>query len=154
VRPSGPVSAYVNVALNHAYGFGAITGGFFPAEPPSGNFDLDHDQRLSGVASLVYSRRGLYLSATGIYGSGLANGNDTASFGTGLLDFNKDTHVASTFVANASAGYALALGGTVLRPQVYVENVFNKQYLLKGAFFSGASVGRPRSVQVRLNIGL
>ncbi len=154
VRPSGPVSAYVNVALNHAYGFGAITGGFFPAEPPSGNFDLDHDQRLSGVASLVYSRRGLYLSATGIYGSGLANGSDTASFGTGLLDFNKDAHVASTFVANASAGYALALGGTVLRPQVYVENVFDKKYLLKGAFFSGASVGRPRSVQVRLNIGL
>ena len=154
IRPPGPVSGYVNVALNHAYGFGKITGGFFPAEPPSGYFDLDHDQRLSGAGSLVYSSRGLYLSATGIYGSGLTNGNDTASYNTGLLDFNKDAHVSPSFILNASAGYALALGGAVVRPQVYVENVFDKKYLLKGAFFSGASVGRPRTVQVRLNIGL
>src|SRR3989449_9395581 len=48
IRPKGPVSAYVNLALNHAYGYGAITGGFFPVVPPSGTFDLDHDQRLSG----------------------------------------------------------------------------------------------------------
>src|SRR3989449_2726308 len=90
IRPPGPVSGYVNVALNHAYGFGEITGGFFPAEPPSGYFDLDHDQRLSGAGSLVYSSRGLYLSATGIYGSGLTHGNDTASSNTGLLDFKQD----------------------------------------------------------------
>jgi len=45
------------------------------------------------------------------------------------------------------------VGGAVLRPQIYVENVFDKQYLLKGAFFSGASFGRPRSVQLRMNIG-
>jgi hypothetical protein len=32
--------------------------------------------------------------------------------------------------------------------------VLNHKYLLKGAFFSGASVGRPRTVQVRLNLGL
>ena len=102
----------------------------------------------------MYSSRGLYLSATGIYGSGLTNGNDTASYNTGLLDFNKDAHVSPSFILNASAGYALALGGAVVRPQVYVENVFDKKYLLKGAFFSGASVGRPRTVQVRLNIGL
>jgi len=31
--------------------------------------------------------------------------------------------------------------------------VFDNKYLLKGAFFSGASVGRPRSVQLRVNIG-
>ena len=154
IRPRGPVSGYLNLALNHAYGFGTITGGFFPAEPPSGYFDLDHDQRLSGVGSLVYARHGLYLSATGIYGSGLTNGNDTASYGTGLLDFNKDAHVTPSFILNASAGYALALGGVVLRPQVYVDNVLDHKYLLKGAFFSGASVGRPRTVQVRLNIGL
>ena len=33
---------------------------------------------------------------------------------------------------------------SVLRPQLFVENLFNKKYALKGAFFSGASVGRPR----------
>src|SRR3989449_3662383 len=42
VRPSGPVSGDMNLALNHAYGRGPITGGFFPAEAPPGYFDLDH----------------------------------------------------------------------------------------------------------------
>jgi len=154
IRPRGPVSGYVNVALNHAYGYGAITGGFFPVVPPAGTFDLDHDQRLSGVANVVYSAHGFYLSATGIYGSGLTNGADPDStYGTGLLDFNKSIKVPSSFILNASAGYAFAVGGAVLRPQLYVENVFDKQYLLKGAFFSGASFGRPRSVQLRMNIG-
>ncbi len=154
IRPSGPVSGYLNVALNHAYGYGAITGGFFPAVPPSGTFDLDHDQRLSGIANIVYSAHGFYLSASGIYGSGLTNGADPdATYGTGLLDFNKSIKVPSNVILNASAGYAFAVGGAVLRPQIYVENVFDKQYLLKGAFFSGASFGRPRSVQLRMNIG-
>lgn len=154
LRPRGPVSGYVNIALNHAYGYGAITGGFFPTQPPAGAFDLDHDQRLSGVANLIYSRHGFYLSATGTYGSGLTNGNDPDStYGTGLFDFNKSIKVDPSFIVNASAGYVMAVGQVVLRPQVYIENVFDRKYLLKGAFFSGASVGRPRSIQFRLNIG-
>jgi len=154
IRPRGPVSGYVNVALNHAYGFNGISGGFFPADTTSAPFDLDHDQRLSGAASLVYSARGFYLSATGIYGSGLTNGNSPDStYGTGLLDFNKSIKVDPNFIMNASAGYAFAVGGTVFRPQIYVENVFDHKYALKGPFFSGASLGRPRSVQLRMNIG-
>ena len=102
----------------------------------------------------MYSARGFYLSATGIYGSGLTNGADPDStYGTGLFDFNKSIKVAPSFILNGSAGYAFAFGGVVVRPQIYVENVFDKQYLLKGAFFSGASVGRPRSVQLRVNLG-
>jgi outer membrane receptor for Fe3+-dicitrate len=53
----------------------------------------------------------------------------------------------------ASAGYTIVTRNSVIRPQIYVENLFDKRYLLKGAFFSGASVGRPRSVQIRLNVG-
>jgi outer membrane receptor for Fe3+-dicitrate len=34
-----------------------------------------------------------------------------------------------------------------------VTNIFDNHYLLKGAFFSGASVGRPRSVELRLSVG-
>ena len=155
IRPRGPVSGYVNLGLNHAWGDGAITGGFFPDQPPSGKFDLDHDQRLSGVASVVYSSRGLYVSATGIYGSGLTNGNDPDStYGIGLFDFNKSIKVDPNFILNASAGYTLVAGGVVLRPQLYIDNIFDKKYLLKGAFFSGASVGRPRTVQLRMNVGL
>src|SRR5439155_353285 len=82
-------------------------GGFLPAEPPSGTFDLDHDQRLSGVASVVYSARGFFLSASGIYGSGLTNGaGPDSTYGSGLLDFNRSIKVPSNFILNASAGYA------------------------------------------------
>ena len=95
------------------------------------------------------------MSGTGIYGSGLTNGADPdASYGTGLLDFNKSIHVDPNFIVNASTGYAFNAGGTLIRPQIYVENVFDNHYLLKGAFFSGASVGRPRSVQLRVSVGL
>ncbi|HEY2374701.1 MAG TPA: TonB-dependent receptor [Gemmatimonadaceae bacterium] len=157
-RPQGPFSAYVNAALNHAYGSGAITGGFFPVTPPSGTFDLDHDQRLSLVASGTYSFSQLYFSGTGIYGSGLTNGVDPAScdcsYGTGLFDFNRGIHVPASTIFNFSAGYSLVAGSSVVRPELYIENVFDKKYLLKGAFFSGASVGRPRNIQLRVNVGL
>jgi hypothetical protein len=154
IRPRGAVSGYVNLALNHAYGRRPITGGFFPPDTTPGYFDLDHDQRLSGVAAVVYSSGGFFLSATGIYGSGLTNGNSPdATYGTGLLDFNRSIKVDPNFIVNASAGYILAVGNTVVRPQIYVDNVFDRKYLLKGAFLSGASVGRPRSVQVRVNLG-
>ena len=154
IRPPGPVSGYVNLAINHAYGNHPITGGFFPADSSPGYFDLDHDQRVSGAANVVYSSRGFYLSATGIYGSGLTNGNDPDStYGRGLFDFNAHTHVDPSVILSASAGYAFTVGGAVIRPQLFVDNVFDHKYLLKGAFFSGASVGRPRSVQLRVTIG-
>jgi outer membrane receptor for Fe3+-dicitrate len=70
-----------------------------------------------------------------------------------LFDFNKSIKVDPNFIVNASAGYAFAVGATVIRPQVYIENLFDSKYALKGPFFSGASLGRPRSVQLRLNIG-
>jgi outer membrane receptor for ferrienterochelin and colicin len=155
IRPRGPFSGYVNLAINHAYGSHPITGGFFPADSAPGYFDLDHDQRVSGVASVVYSSRGFYLSATGTYGSGLTNGNDPDStYGRGLFDFNKTTHVDPNFIVNASAGYSFAVGRAIVRPQLYVDNLFDRKYLLKGAFFSGASVGRPRSLQLRMSIGI
>jgi outer membrane receptor protein involved in Fe transport len=155
VKPPGPWSGFVNAALCHAYGHGPITGGFFPADTPEGNFDLDHDQRLSVVASATYAPRRLFVSATEIYGSGLTNGEDPdASYGTGLFDFNKSIKVSPSFILNASAGYTFTAGRTLIRPQIYVDNIFDRKYLLKGAFFSGASVGRPRSVQAKVDVSL
>ncbi len=156
IRPPGPFSAYVNLALNHAYGLGPISGGFFPTDEPQGFFDLDHDQRLSGLAAGTYAYRRFYTSLTGTYGSGLVNGVDPAdcgcAYGTGLFDFNRGTKVKPSFILGGSAGYSFAVGQAIVRPEFYVENIFNKKYLLKGAFFSGASVGRPRTLQFRLNI--
>jgi len=169
IRPPGPVTGFVNLAVAHAYGYGAVTGGFFPVTPPAQTFDLDHDQRLSATAGITYSGHGLLLTATGIYGSGLTNGTTpntpgaagfdptlapTGPLGTGLFDFNKQFKVDPSFILNASASYTFAAGGLLLRPQVYVDNVFDKLYVLKGAFFSGASFGRPRTVQVRLSVGI
>jgi hypothetical protein len=156
IRPPGPFSAYLNLALNHAYGHGPITGGFFPEDTPQGFFDLDHDQRLSGTASVTYALRTFYSSLTGTYGSGLTNGEDPegcgCSYGTSLTSFNKGIHVSPSFILNGSAGYSFTFGQSVVRPEFYVDNIFDKKYLLKGAFFSGASVGRPRTFQVRLSI--
>ncbi|MDP2478976.1 MAG: TonB-dependent receptor [Candidatus Palauibacterales bacterium] len=156
VRPPGPVSGYLNLALSHAYGRGPVTGGFFPtdvAAVPGGWFDLDHDQRVSAVGSATYSANRFFLSATGIYGSGLANGADLQEpIGRGLFDFNPGIHVDPNFILNGAAGYSFGMGPAVVSPQLYVNNVLGTHYLLKGAFFSGASVGRPRSVEVRLNV--
>jgi hypothetical protein len=155
IRPGGRVSGYLNLALAHAYGRGPITGGFFPTDNPEGFFDLDHDQRLSGLATINYADSHLFASVTGTYGSGLTNGEDPdASFGRGLFDFNKSIKVSPSFITDVSAGYLLHWGNILVRPEVYVSNLFNHAYLLKGAFFSGAAVGRPRSVLARLNFGV
>ena len=156
IRPPGPFSAYLNAALNHAYGRGPITGGFFPTDEPQGFFDLDHDQRLSVVGSGTYSLPKGYVSLTGTYGSGLTNGVDPAdcncSYGTGLFDFNRGIKVKPSFILNGSAGASFSFGRALVRPEFYIDNILDKKYLLKGAFFSGASVGRPRMFQFRLNI--
>jgi len=155
VKPPGRLAGFLNAALCHAYGEGPVTGGFFPAATPQGKFDLDHDQRVSIVAGMTYAPRAWFLSATGIYGTGLTNGQDPdASYGTGLLDFNTSIKVPASFILNASAGYAFTAGGVLIRPEIYVDNAFDNQYLLKGAFFSGASVGRPRSVQGKVTFSL
>jgi hypothetical protein len=159
VRPDGPLSGYLNASVIHAYGQAPITGGFLPADDPQGFFDLDHDQRISVVASGTYSANKLFVSATAIYGSGLTNGHTpegfpNITFGTGLFDMNKYLKVDPSTIVNLSAGYTFVAGAMVVRPQIYFENLFDKQYLLKGAFFSGAEVGRPRSVQVRVNLGV
>lgn len=169
VRPGGPFSGFANIALNHAYGYGAVTGAFLADTPPAQAFDLDHDQRLSSVVGLTFSSNNLLLSATGIYGSGLTNGVTpnaaglpgydptqpaTPVLGTGLLDFNTPFKVDPNFIVNASAGYTIKAGNTTLRPQFFVDNIFDSNYLLKGAFFSGASFGRPRTFSFRLTVGV
>jgi hypothetical protein len=35
-----------------------------------------------------------------------------------------------------------------------VDNLFDLRYLLKGAFFAGAQVGKPRTVQFRVSVAV
>jgi hypothetical protein len=46
------------------------------------------------------------------------------------------------------------VGRTAVRPQFFVNNLFNLKYTLKGQFFSGASIGRPRTFELRLSVGV
>lgn len=169
VRPTGPITGYVNASIIHAYGDPPVYGGFFfLAQPNNSFFDLDHDQRASVVAGLTYAKGRFFLSTTGIFGSGLTNGItpdssvkvDSAGrpaighYCTGLFCFNQPFKVAANYIQHVSAGYTFTWGVSIIRPEVFVDNVFNSKYVLKGAFFSGASVGRPRSVQFRMNVGL
>ncbi len=172
--PPGPLSGYVNLALNHAYGLGPVTGGFFPTATPNTYFDLDHDQRFSGVWNLYYNKSRFIVSATGIYGTGLTNGfspdasvpYDTGSvangtfqpgsksYCTGLFCFNRAYKVAPSYIQDLSLGYLFYARNTYVKPEIFFTNLFNHQYLLKGAFFSGQSVGRPFMVQFKLTLGV
>jgi outer membrane receptor for Fe3+-dicitrate len=73
---------------------------------------------------------------------------------TGLFCFNAPFKVAPNYIQSLSAGYSLVAGNTVVRPEIFIDNLFDRRYLLKGAFFSGASAGRPRTVQFRLNVAM
>lgn len=169
IRPEAPISGYLNLAIIHAYGDPPVYGGFFFLTQPNNTFfDLDHDQRLSAVGGLTYSKGPFFVSTTGIYGSGLTNGITPDSsvhtdqpgqpavghYCTGLFCFNTQFKVPANYVQNLNLGYSFGLGRSVVRPEISIDNLFNHHYLLKGAFFSGASVGRPRSVTVRLTVGM
>ncbi len=151
-----PFSGYVNTSLIHAYGVGAITGGFLPIASDGLGTDLDHDQRLSVVASLNYQPSDWFANVMGIYGSGLTNGNpENLPCQTGLFDFNQFAHVTPSWIFNLSAGYTIHMhGGGTIVPSLYVGNLFDNEHLLKGAYFSAASWEEPRNVILKVSVHL
>lgn len=154
IHPGGQLAGYVNAAVSHASAHGPVTGGFFPTAYPEGWFDQDHDQRLSILASGEYTPRWGYASLTGIFGSGLTNGHpESATNETALFAFNPRLKVAPSLIWNASVGTYWIVGSTMLRTSVYVDNLLDHRYTLKGAFTSGPSIGRPRSFQIRMSVG-
>jgi hypothetical protein len=176
VNPQGsPLSGYVNFAINHGYANGPVSGGFFQLAQPNHTFDFDHDQRVSAVAELLYTFHQAYISTTGTYGSGLTASyspdatvpNDTGHVGSptgyqpganrycnGLLCFNSPFKVHPSYVQQWNIGYAFAFDRAIIRPEFFVDNAWGAHYLLKGAFYSGTSIGRPRTYTFRLNIGV
>jgi hypothetical protein len=153
VHPGGPLSGYINAALSHASAHGPVTGGFFPTPYPTGWFDQDHDQRLSIVASGNYAASWGWVNLSAIFGSGLTNGRPGAARNEqGLFDFNPGVKVAPSLVMNLGVGTRWDARGTNMKPEISVDNLFDRRYLLKGAFTSGPSVGRPRSIVVRVTL--
>jgi len=137
---------------SQAQGDGTTSGGFLPASPPTTAFDLDHDQRLSVVASINYQPAQWYTNVTAIYGSGLTNGN-AINFQTGLFDFNQAAHTTPSWILNVSGGYTFYLSGNeTLEPSLYLTNLFDHIHLIKGAYFSGASWEEPRNVVFKIAV--
>lgn len=147
-----PITGYINASIVHAYGSGVISGGFLPIDNAGSGVDLDHDQRLSIVASLSYQPINWFTNITATYGSGLANGNAGYQFKTGVLDFNQGAHTTPSWVVNLSGGYSFNWGGSEIKPSIYINNLFNNVHLLKGAFFSGAAWEDPRNIVLKLEI--
>ncbi len=137
----GPLSGFFNLAVSHAQGDGSTTGGFLPATPPGTAFDLDHDQRITYSIGLNYGRSGYYLNLTSYYGSGLTNGQ-------------VDGHVNPHTIFDGSIGKTFYIGRYSLSPELYAVNILNHQYLLKGAFFSGAIWGEPRTIMLKVSVGM
>jgi hypothetical protein len=155
--PVTPFSGYLNAAIIHAYGSGPITGGFVLHDISDNDgdaTDLDHDQRLSVVWSVNYQPRGWFANLTGIYGSGLTNGNPNGvAYQKGLFDFNTATHTSPSWILDLSFGYAFFMGGgATLEPSLYVNNLLDHEHLIKGAYFSGASYEERRNVVFKLSI--
>ncbi len=150
--PSTPFSGYLNSSIIHAYGSGAVTGGFLPISDDGPATDLDHDQRLSIVGSINYQPINWFANLTTIYGSGLTNGNpNNLPFKTGLFDFNQFAHTAPSWIFDVSGGYIFYLsGGATLEPSLYVSNVLDHIHLIKGAYASAASWEEPRNVVFKL----
>ncbi len=152
--PETPLSGYVNAALNHAYGSGSVTGGFLDIADDGPATDLDHDQRLSMVVGINYQPRDWFCDLTGIYGSGLTNGNPNGDpYKTGLFDFNTAQHTSPSWIFNLSAGRTFRLGGgATIEPAIFITNIFDHQHLIKGAYFSAASWEEPRNVIFKLSV--
>ncbi len=138
-HPEGPLTGYFNLAVSHAQGVGTTSGGFLPALPPTTAFDLDHDQRITYSLGLNYTRNQYFANLIGSYGSGLTNGLTNG-------------HVSPHLIFDGSIGKTFTLGTFSVKPQLFVNNILNHQYLLKGSFFSGASWGTPRSVMLKVAV--
>ena len=76
------------------------------------------------------------------------------SYCTSLFCFNRAFKVPPSYIQNLSLGYTFYPSTIYFRPEIFFTNLFDHTYLLKGAFFSGASVGRPFMAQFRLSIGV
>jgi TonB dependent receptor len=149
-----PISTFLNTALIHAYGSGLITGGFLPIDNAGTATDLDHDQRLTISSGLNYHPKKWFVELTGSYGSGLTNGNPyKVPSKTGLFNFNSSAHVSPWVLFNIGAGYTFSLKkGVTVQPSIYINNILDSSYLLKGAFFSSASYGERRNVILKLEL--
>ena len=149
-----PISGFFNVAISHAYGIGAITGGFLPILDYGSGTDMDHDQRLTISGGITYHPKNWFVDLSSDYGSGLSNGNpNNAPYKLGLFDFNPDTHVKPWIIFDLGCGYTFNFkNGVTVQPSLYINNVLDNPFILNGAALTAGSYGERRNVQLKLNL--
>ncbi|MBS1903694.1 MAG: carboxypeptidase regulatory-like domain-containing protein [Bacteroidetes bacterium] len=148
-----PLSGYINASIIHAYGSGAVTGGFLPIADLGSVSDLDHDQRLSLVASINYEPSSWFANITAMYSSGLSNGNESFAYSSGLFDLNQGAHTTPSWIVNCSIGYTFFIpGGGEIEPSLYLGNIFDNVHPIKGSYFSGAAWEEPRNLQFKVEV--
>lgn len=154
-HPVIPLSATLNSSIIHAYGYGKISGGFLDIGETIEPSDLDHDQRISVSASLTYQPSDWFANVSALYGSGLTNGNpDDIRFETGLFDMNTAAHVTPAWTINLSGGYRFKLDRASIEPSLYITNLLDHSFLLKGQYFSGAAWSERRNIVFTLAVHL
>jgi hypothetical protein len=58
------------------------------------------------------------------------------------------------YTEQLATGYTFLIGTAYIRPEFFIDNMWDAYYALKGAFYSGPSVGRPRTFTGRVTIGI
>ena len=57
------------------------------------------------------------------------------------------------WIVNLSVGHTFTLGdGGTIEPSLYINNLFDNDHLIKGAYFSGAAWEEPRNIVLKLAI--
>ncbi len=169
VHPVGPVAGFVNMALNHAYGYGAVTGAFLADDATGGAVrprprPAAVERRgadLFGHAGAARCHRDLRQRAdqrrhAERAGRRRLRSDPAGHAGARDRACSTSTRRSRSIPASSSTcrrATASAAGGWSVRPQLFVDNVFNKHYVLKGAFFSGAVVRAAANVQPAADAG-
>ena len=125
------------VSIESAQGRGDITGGLTDFKPPPGGyFYLDHDQRVTlSIGGQVGLPRGLWASATVLYGSGFLRGNGPD---------HMPHHTTADIAIGRDLGEKLALRLTVLNvaDSLFLTGIDNS--------FAGTHYANPRDIAVQV----
>lgn len=130
------LSFYANYARAWAQSAGAISGGIASADPPSGYFPVDHDQRHTASVGLDYARNGAVASLDGEYGSGFPYQDDNGNF----------QRVHPHFILNFALGTQIGWGQLTFT----VGNIVNHPYIIKQAgTFTNREWGQARTYGIK-----
>lgn len=67
---------------------------------------------------------------------------------------NTAAHVTPAWTMNLSGGYRFKLDAVSIEPSLYITNLLDHSFLLKGQYFSGAAWSERRNIIFKLAVHL